>query len=105
MNLALKLFLSCNGKIKKSPAVEKKEKQAAEQAEIEAFNRKAKSEQRELRLLWYGLPPTRAANKLLSWFTPKYIQRKKLIWKELYKGNHYPENYYETRPKTVAQYR
>lgn len=109
MNLALKLFLSCGGKIKKSPTAGKKEKEAAEQAEREAYNQAAKQEVREMRMLWYGLPPTRAANKLLRWFTPKYIQRKKLIWKELYKGNHYPENYYgtqaQTRPETVAQYR
>lgn len=97
MNLALMLFLSCNGTIPKTPAQKKKEQQAELKAEVEAFNRAAKREIKREQRAWYGLPFTPVARVLMQHYTPVRWKRLqgKVVWLELYHEKHYPQNYYD----------
>lgn len=93
------LFLSCNGKIPKTPAQKKKEQQAELRAEVEAFNRSAKREIKQEFRKYYGLPFTRLARVLMQHYHPVRWKRLqgKVVWLELYHENLYPAHYYDKK--------
>lgn len=99
MSLSLMLFLSCSGKIPKTPAQKKKEQQAELRAEVEAYNREAQREIKQEFRKYYGLPFTPLARALMQHYHPirwKRLQGK-VVWLELYHKKFYPENYYDKK--------